>query len=88
MIIEIIKGVITFSLILGTFIVAIMLSFMAIREGDDAADFWQISYRLAYGDFEEEYPNWQERLFFFIGTFLMNLVLMNLIIAIMGDYYD
>jgi hypothetical protein len=44
---------------------------------------------LNYGDFQEEedIDSDPERIFFFIATIAMPLVLLNLLIAIMGDTY-
>lgn len=91
MVIEIIKGIVPFLIILCTFIIAISLCIMAIREETgDYEPYYMISYRLAYGDFEDDdmLNTESERVIFVLASVLMPLVLLNLLIAIMGDYYD
>ena len=64
---------------------------MAIREETgDYEPYYMISYRLAYGDFEDDdmLNTESERVIFVLASVLMPLVLLNLLIAIMGDYYD
>ena len=57
---------------------------------DSFLDGWTKSWRLSYGDFEEmeEYKTTGELLIFFFGCILLPLLLLNLLIAIMGDIYD
>ena len=62
-----------------------------IYMGSRDADFiesWQLAYRLSYGDFEEDYLGGTEWTLFFVATLSLSLVMLNLIIAIMGDSYD
>jgi hypothetical protein len=60
---------------------------MGLRD-DTFKTSWQISYRLAYGDFEEEHDSVPERILFFFATIALPLIMLNLLIAIMGDIYD
>jgi len=41
-----------------------------------------------FGEFEDEYPTHEEKIFFLMVTIIGPLVLLNLLIAIMGDLYD
>ena len=90
MIIEILKGMSAFLLILMTFIIQSALSFMAFKPGELYYTYWQLSYRLAYGDFMdlEDNDTHGQRIFFILITIIIPLVLLNLLIAIMGDVFD
>jgi hypothetical protein len=44
-------------------------------------------YKLAYGEFEDEYPTVPERIVFFISTIALPLIMLNMLIAIMSDIY-
>lgn len=63
---------------------------MALLPGETYYVYWQIAYRLAYGDFmgAEENDTHGLRVFFIISTIIIPLVLLNLLIAIMGDTFD
>ena len=63
---------------------------MAFRPRDDFITNWQASYRLAYADFAnaEEVSTHGERIYFVTVTIILPLVLLNLLIAIMGDVFD
>ena len=61
--------------------------FMIYRQEDDFEVSWQNIYRLAYGDFEEEYADDYERILFFGTTIFLNLILFNMVIALMGDIF-
>jgi len=87
MIIEIGKEIRAFILIFFAFCLTISFTLKALRSDFEFEDLWQISYRLGYGDFEEEYATRSERILFLIGTILLPLVLLNLLIAIMGEKY-
>ena len=41
-----------------------------------------------FGEFEDEYETKEEKIFFLMVTIVGPLVLLNLLIAIMGDLYD
>ena len=41
-----------------------------------------------FGEFEDEYESIEEKIFFLMVTIVGPLVLLNLLIAIMGDLYD
>jgi len=79
-----------FLLILLTFIIQNALCFMALIPGESYYTYWQIAYRLAYGDFMELEDNDTDglRIFFIIATISSTLVLLNLLIAIMSDVFD
>ena len=63
---------------------------MAFDPGDRLVDYWEIAYRLVYADFYEVENNVTDglRLFFCIVTVFIPLVLLNLLIAVMGDAFD
>jgi hypothetical protein len=91
--IRIIRDIIFYSIpFMVIFIVAVLaigFSLLALRGGDlDYIDAWTVSYRLSYGDFEEEHPNHPERIIFFIATLFLPLIMLNLLIAIMGEIHD
>ncbi|CDW80622.1 wd-40 repeat protein [Stylonychia lemnae] len=103
MIIEIIKDMASFSIILVYWIVGFSLMFYLFsfekeygREDSfdiDASslnflDSLQFTYKLSFGDFDTEEFTVQQWILFIISTFFIPLVLFNLIIAVMGDTYD
>jgi len=90
MIQEILYEMAAFMLILMTFIIQCALCFMALIPGESYYTYWQIAYRLAYGDFMEADDNDTDglRIFFILATLSIPLVLLNLLIAIMGDVFD
>ena len=90
MIISIITQTLPFLCILLYYIVTSLFSFMAFKPGNEFIEYWELSYRLAYGDFYDPEENNTNalRIFFFIVTILLPLVLLNLLIALMGDIYD
>ena len=63
---------------------------MALRQEDYYYIYYMVSYRLMYGDFEEpEFLDTHgERAFFVMSSLVITLVMLNVIIAIMGDEYD
>jgi len=65
------------------------IGFNALR-GDTWLDGFIKAFRLAYGDFEDlgDYSNsWGEGILFFFSSIVLPLLLLNLLIAIMGDAY-
>jgi hypothetical protein len=70
-------------------VLAVTYSLVGLRNSDFVPS-WQTSYRLAFGDFEEDevHDSDNERIVFFFATFCMPLVMLNLIVAIMGDVYN
>ena len=60
---------------------------MAFNPGDRFVDYWERSYLLVYADFYEveKYAADGVRLFFFLVTMFMTLVLLNMLIALMSD---
>lgn len=73
-------------LIFLMYVLMITFVFMAMRESD-FVETWQLAYRLAYGDFEEEYPGHYERILFFGSTIYLQLILFNMVIALMGELF-
>jgi hypothetical protein len=70
-------------------VIAIGFSLIALRGDDlDLIDAWTVSYRLSFGDFEEEHASHPERIIFFIATLFLPLIMLNLLIAIMGDIHS
>jgi len=51
-------------------------------------EYFMVSFRLLFGDFEEEYVHWEERVLFVISIFLLPLILLNLYISVVGDIFD
>ena len=49
---------------------------------------YQEAYRLSFGDFADEYPTWAEKNMFKLATLIMPLILLNILIALMGDIFD
>ena len=88
-IIEVIKDMIPFMLILSTGTLAIGLLFYEI-EGNkrDIISCILQSYRIAYGDYDvENYTN-EKWVVFIAATVINPLIMMNLLISIMGDTYS
>ncbi|CDW88467.1 UNKNOWN [Stylonychia lemnae] len=103
MIIEIIKDMASFTIILVYWIVGFSLMFYLFtfdKDNDfqDSFDIYdqvqmfvnslQFTYMLSFGDFETSGFTAQQWILFIISTFFIPLVLFNLIIAVMGDTYD
>lgn len=57
MILEILKDMTAFVIILTTFIIQSALCLMALQPGESYYIYWQIAYRLAYGDFIDAEEN-------------------------------
>ena len=75
-------------LILAAFLLTVAFALMAMRDSDNFGEMAELSYRWAYGDFEDyPYENHKDRIFFILASIMGPLVLLNLIIAIMGDVY-
>ena len=83
-------GMVPFMLIFffSTFFNAI--GFGAMRRDEDFIDEWTKSWRLSFGEFEDmgEYATPGEVLIFFFSCTLIPLLLLNLLVAIMGDIYN
>jgi hypothetical protein len=86
MIIEIVKGMAPFLVIFLSQVATMTISVAAMRE-QDFEDAWEVIYRLSYANFELEYVEHNERIMFMICSMVLTLVMLNLIIAIMGDKY-
>ena len=87
MVIQIAKEIRAFMIVFFAFVLTISVTLKALRYDLEFIELWQVAYRLGYGDFEEEYATHAERILFLIGTILLPLVLLNLLIAIMGEKY-
>ena len=92
MIIQVCKRTFAFLLIFLTFVLQSCIGLKAFRPELDYETAWTIGYRLAYADFRDEDPQsedtHEERIFFFIMTLLIPLLLLNLLIALLGDVFD
>ncbi|CDW79841.1 serine threonine protein kinase [Stylonychia lemnae] len=103
MIIEIIKDMASFTIILAYWIIGFSLMFylFTLQKVYDPMDTFdiensrqlivdslQFTYRLSFGDFDTSEFSLQEWVLFIISSFFIPLVLFNLIIAVMGDTYD
>jgi hypothetical protein len=86
MIIEIVVGIIPFMIIFLISIFAICLSHLALR-GDNFWDEWLIAFRMGLGDFGETNTEGEKFLFYFFSLALP-VVMLNLLIAMMGDIYS
>ena len=87
MIIEIFKGMFSFLIIFLFVVLVFSLGLMALR-GDEFVEIWQASYQSSFGDFEDDYLTHSERTIFFLASVFLPLVMLNLLIAIMGDIHD
>ena len=87
MILEAWIGIIYFLILFLFTIFVLALAILSLYDME-FIDAWQESYRLAFGDFKEEYADHKERIVFFIFTLALPLVMLNLLISIMGDKYD
>jgi len=87
LIFETTKGMIPFMIIFLYTIFVLSLAIMSLHD-DSFIDSWQQSYRMAFGDFEDEYAEHRDRIVFFFGTLALPLIMLNLLISIMGDKYD
>ena len=87
MIIEIFKGMFSFLIIFLFVVLVFSLGLMALR-GDEFVEIWQASYQSSFGDFEDDYQTHSERTIFFLASVFLPLVMLNLLIAIMGDIHD
>ena len=80
---------IPFLSILLIFVIQCAVSLMAFLPDHDVREYWQLSYKLVYGDLEAfEIDSDPGRLFFFITTLSIPLLLLNLLIAILSDVFD
>jgi len=86
-IIEICKGTLPFLMLFWFAILSISVGYNTLRN-DPYIDNYQVAYRLAFGDFEDDYPTWSEKYMFKLGSFMMPLIFLNLLIALMGDIFD
>ena len=64
MIIDIIKGMSSFLMILVLFVLAHSFGLMALREGETYEDYFMIAYKLMFGDFETFYETHSERFYY------------------------
>lgn len=89
-IIEVVMDMIPFVMIFVTGTVAISLIFLSVSDDSDFADSFTHTYRLNYGDFDTDAygDNMMEWAVFVLASFINPLVMMNLLIAIMGDTYS
>ena len=82
------KESLRFYAILMAIIIAACFSMMALRKEDqyDFRNSFQLSYRLAFGDFEdpEEYSTRSELVALLLVSFVGPLLLLNLLVALMG----
>ena len=78
-----------FFIIFVFYTLAIAIGFDAMRENDDFLLSWTKAFRLSYGDFEDidAYVSTGEIVTFHFGCILLPLILLNLLIAVMGDIY-
>ena len=79
-----------FIVILFFYVVATLFSLMAFSPGHRLVDYWEMAYRLVYADFDDvDYDTTDAyRVFFLVVTDFIPLILLNMLIALMGDAYD
>ena len=82
------KKSLSFYVILMIYIVATTFSMIALRDSDDFTQSFQLSYRLAFADFEDFYHTRSELVAFLLVTFFGPLLLLNLLITIMADAHE
>jgi hypothetical protein len=86
MIIEIVSGIVPFMIIFLISIFAICLSHLALR-GENFWDEWIIAFRMGLGDFGDTETEGEKFLFYFFSLALP-VIMLNLLIAMMGDIYS
>ena len=84
-IIYVAKKSVAFYIILMIYIIACAFGIMALRQEDEFRPHFQIAYRGAFADWEDDYDTRTELIQFLITSFFGPLLLLNLLIAIMGD---
>ena len=89
MIIEVMKDMGPFLLIFIMSTFAFCIAFYAASSNEeDFIDMVKHSYNLTYGEYDNENYNNLELFIFFVASLFNALLLLNLLIAIMGDTYD
>ena len=91
MIVEVFKGIVGFLVILLVFVFGFAFSLMAFRKNDeDYGRYWLIVWRLSFGDFEDMQDDHRiSEIIYFIGaSFIMPLVMLNLLIAVISEKFD
>jgi hypothetical protein len=99
MVIEIIKDMMSFSVILIYWILGVSIIFylLASKTSTEEAPFTITSffvdslkhtYRVAFGDFDTDNYSSPQWVIFILTSLFIPLVMFNLVIAIMGDTYD
>ena len=91
MIIKIVGDMMSFLLVIFTMMVAFTIAIYQSREADDAdTSFWDVAlefYTFGIGSFDSSNYSGVTLPFFILATILMPLILLNMLIAIMGDSY-
>lgn len=89
MIMEVLRDVTVFMIMLFIIILAYMHLLVILSEGDmEFRDSFKISYTLSFGELDETRDDgWVAWINFMIFSFTLPLVLMNLLIAILSDSY-
>lgn len=68
--------------------ICLCIGFNTVRDEDDFSANYLTAWRLAFGDFEDKYPTIADQYLFKLGSIFMPLILLNLLIAIMGDIFS
>ena len=87
-IIYVMKKSFVFYVILMIYIIATTFATMALRNDDDFRANFQLAYRMAFADFEDDYPTTSEIIGFLVSSFFGPLLMLNLLIAIMSDAHE
>ena len=67
------------------FVLGTAFGLMAMRQAPIFEDQLLATYTTMFGEFEDEYPSDEEKIFFFMVTIVGPLALLNLLIAIITD---
>ena len=87
-IITIVNDMKSFIIIIALIITGFSFIFLVFDRGHDYGVYLYNAYNFLYGPSGSEDSNFSEKLLMCIIAFLLNVVLLNLLISIMGDSYD
>ena len=91
MIIEIFVGSLSFMMVIFTYVVAFTIAMYQSRKETESPDFWDVAlemYTFGVGTYDNSNYSGITMPFFILATILMPLILLNMLIALMGDIYE
>src|SRR5690606_13710001 len=93
MIFEIIRDGVSFAVVIFTYIVAFTILMYQSRKlkEEESLDFWDVAietYTFAIGNYDTENYSGVTMPFFILGSIFMPLILLNMLIALMGNTYN